>query len=175
MIRLETNEAEKQLRYFYKRPAYLAFGTFFILGFGMIIPIFGGLALGINPLWGILAFFAIVIFTDRYLLNKKMARAKEVYQYGDEVTIYLESESRNYGKTMNGMPERVINIRKNDELVSIKTFSPRVIGAFSIPQQKAYVYDKYPDIILPEIIFSSSFYNPAMANEPRQKSRSIEI
>jgi hypothetical protein len=141
----------------------------------MIIPIFGGLALDVNPLWGILAFFAIVIFTDRYLLNKKIARAKEVYQYGNEITIYLESGSRNYGKTMNGMPQRIINIRKNDELVSIKTFSPRVIAAFSVPQQKAYVYDKYPDIILPEIIFSNSFYNPSIVGQPQQKSRSIEI
>src|SRR6202012_4352668 len=111
---------------------------------GILVPILGSLALNANPVFAIVVFIASVIFIDRSVYNRKIKRALEVYEYGDEITIYLESEGENYGMRLNGRPQRVINIRKGNETIAIKTFSYTVISAFSYPVQKAYVYSKYP-------------------------------
>src|ERR1700754_2733088 len=104
-MRLLTDSTEKQLRNFYKRPMYLAFGTFFIISFGIFVPILGSLALNANPVFAIVVFIASVIFIDRSIYNRKIKRALEVYEYGDEITIYLESEGENYGMRLNGRPQ----------------------------------------------------------------------
>jgi hypothetical protein len=174
-IRLLTDEKTAQIKYFYKRPMRIGFGTIFILAFGVQAVIWASVFLNGNILINAILFVVVVIFLDQYKHYRKVARAKEVYQYGDEVTIGLVSVASNYGRKMNGMPQQIITINKGGEQISIKTFSASVIDAFSPFSQLAYVYTKYPDVILPSSIFSKSFYDPEKRLQPKPKIRSIDI
>lgn len=119
-------------------------------------------------------FCIIIICIDVLKHKQKMSKAIEVYKFGNEVQIYLEEIFNNYGYRINGMPQKIIQIRKDNELLKVKTFSDRVIRAFTIPVQTAFIHNKYPNIILPSSIFSKNYYNPNQSFK-KQKSRSINI
>lgn len=175
MMRLLTPTAIRQIAYFYKRPVPIGFGTIFAVAFVPWLPIVMGMIMNFNSFWLVVVVEVAIIGMDQYVFRRKITRAREVYQFGDEITIYLEGMGSNYGSKMNGAPQQVITIRKggDTELLKIKTFSPRVVKAFSLPSQKAFILDKYPGILLPETIFSAGYFDPDKPKQPRSKSINI--
>jgi len=124
----------------------------FTLCFG--VPVVG--CLGSIGGWRIFIPLALVWGGIFYLLlsvkAKKIKKAREVYLSGRETTIYFQGLDYNYNVKVNGAPQPVVLLRIGGETIRVKSFSRRVINAFSVPEQKAYVLDKYPDIILPEAL-----------------------
>lgn len=174
-VRLLTPEAAAQIRYLYKRPMWIGFGTIFILAFGAQLAGWLGYWLFDRGFITGMAFATIVIYLDWYVHHRKVERAKEVYQFGDQITIHLVSISSNWGPKLNGAPQQVITINKGTELMKIKTFSGQVVQAFSPVSQPAYIFSKYPEILVPASIFSLTFYNPNGTSKPKTKIQSIDI
>ncbi|WP_370994242.1 hypothetical protein [Mucilaginibacter sp. RCC_168] len=54
----------------------------------------------------------------------------------------------------------------------IKNSVLSICDAFRLPSQKAYFYDRYPEIVLPSSIFYTTFNDK---QDPPQKTRSINI
>ena len=168
-VRLLTDEQTNQIRNFYKTG--FPIGVIFILAFGIPISIVVLAFAGIIIMATLLILLAAGIYLIMNGRSKKIARALEVYQYGIEKDISFDSIEDNYSYRINGKPQQIINIRQGNELIQVKTFSNKVCNAFSVPLQKAYFYDKYPDIILPSSIFSAKDEQ----NPYPQKTRSINI
>ncbi|RFZ90393.1 hypothetical protein D0C36_21615 [Mucilaginibacter conchicola] len=168
-IRLLNNEAELRISYFYAKPFYMNFGFVFTLAFGLPIVATSFVLGNIYLSAGILLVWIALLYLILSVKKRKIKQAKEVYQFGSEEMIYFQGLSYNYGMKINGAPQPVINLNKNGELIQIKSFSRRVIAAFDAPVQKAYVLDKYPDIILPEKLFSM------ILNPRTEKTREINI
>lgn len=169
-IRLLTDDVTRRIIYFYSKPFYTNFGFMFTLAFGLpligVVSAIGGwMALAaLGALW----FFLLFHFLYGIKLSK-VKKAKEVYEFGPEEMIYFEGIGYNYGIKVNGAPQPVVSIRKNGETIRIKTFARQVIAAFEVAAQKAYVMDKYPEIILPETLFTMNI------DGKQQKTRSINI
>ncbi|MDN5284452.1 MAG: hypothetical protein JWR38_726 [Mucilaginibacter sp.] len=168
-VRLLTNEQTNQIRYFYKTG--FPIGVIFILAFGIPLSILVLAFAGIIIMTTVLILLAVGIYLIINSRSKKIAHALEVYQYGTEEEIYFDSIEDNYSYRVNGKPQQIVNIRRGNELIQIKTFSNKVCYAFSPSSQKAYFYDKYPDIVLPSSIFNSKDNQ----NPYPQKTRSINI
>ena len=154
-LRLITNDVNRRIRYFYSKPFYTNFGLMFTLCFG--VPVIG--CLGSIGGWRIfiplLLVWGIIFYLILSVKSRKIKKAKEVFQAGRETTIYFQGLEYNYSVQVNGAPQTVILLRINGETIKVKTFNRRVIKAFEAPVQKAYIMDKYPDIILPETLFTA--------------------
>jgi len=168
-IRLVTADVSRRITYFYSKPFYTSIGLMFTLCFGAPLAAFacssGDWRIFVPALlvWGVVFYLILSVKT------RKIKKAREVYEFGREATIYFEGMDLNYSVQVNGAPQPVIVLRVNGEIVKVKTFNQRVIRAFDVPVQKAYILDKYPGIILPENLFTMD-----MAKQS-PKFRSIEI
>ena len=120
-------------------------------------------------------YVALVIGIDQLLHSRKVVKAKAAYRFGNETNISLVNIVNNYSLKMGGRPQQIITIDKGGEVVKIRTFSNRVIDAFAPASQKAYVDARYPDVVLPAIIFTKGFYDPDMPERPRPKIKSFDI
>ncbi|MGN8071922.1 hypothetical protein [Mucilaginibacter sp. SG564] len=169
-LRLLSEEQSNRIRLFYKTG--FPIGIIFILAFGIPISIVAAAFAGIIAAMAVLLLIAVGIYLIVKKRNQKIAHALEVYQYGTEEDIYFDSIELNYSYEVNGRPQQIINIRRRDELIQVKTFSNRVCDAFRLPSQKAYFYDRYPEIVLPSSIFYTAFDNK---QDPPQKTRSVSI
>jgi len=164
-----TADVRNRISYFYTRPFYTSFGLMFTLCFGApVVGVLGSIG-GWKIFTGLLLVWALIFYRILSVKTRKIKKAKEVYATGRTVTIYAEGLEHNYNTQINGAPQPVILLRVEGEIVKIKTFNQRVIRAFDVPVQQAYVLDKYPDILLPERLFTMD-----MANIPA-KSRAIEL
>jgi len=169
-LRLLSDEQSSRIKLFYKTG--FPIGIIFILAFGLPLSIvvlaFAGIMASITML--------ILIAGGIYLIvkkrNQKVAHALEVYQFGTEEDIYFDSIELNYSYQVNSRPQQIINIRRGNELIQVKTFSNRVCDAFRLSSQKAYFYDRYPEIVLPSSIFYTTINDK---QDPPQKTRSINI
>jgi len=168
-IRLITDDVSRRINYFYSKPFYTNFGLMFTLCFGApIVAVSAGLG-GWYTFIPLLIVWAFIFYLILAVKGRKIKKAKEVFEFGREVTIYFEGLDYNYAMKINGAPQPVILLRLNGEIIKIKTFSQRVIRAFDAAVQKAYVMDKYPDVILPENLFTMELANKGT------KSRSISM
>lgn len=165
-----SDEQSNRIRLFYKTG--FPIGIIFILAFGIPLSIVAAAFAGIIASIAMLLLIAASIYLIVKKRNQKIAHALEVYQYGTEEDIYFDSIELNYSYEVNGRPQQIIHIRRGNELIQVKTFSSRVCDAFRIPSQKAYFYDRYPEIVLPSSIFYTSINDK---QDPPQKTRSINI
>ena len=169
-LRLLSEEQSNRIRLFYKTG--FPIGIIFILAFGIPLSIVVAAFAGIIASIVMLLLIAAGIYLIVKKRNQKIAHALEVYQYGTEEDIYFDSIELNYSYEINGRPQQIIHIRRGNELIQVKTFSSRVCDAFRLPSQKAYFYDRYPEIVLPSSIFYTSINDK---QDPPQKTRSINI
>jgi hypothetical protein len=169
-LRFLNEEQSNQIKLFYKTG--FPIGIIFILAFGIPLSIVATAFAGIIASIAVLVLIVGGIYLIIKKRGEKIAHALEVYQYGTEEDIYFDSIEQNYNYRINGRPQQIINIRRRNELIQVKTFSDRVCNTFSLPSQKAYFYDKYPEIVLPASIFNTSFSDK---QDPPQKTRSINI
>jgi len=179
MARILTADAANQVKYFYKTGVPFSWWTIAVVCPGaslvaLLVPALLGKFTALTFLVPVILFATAGFGIDQYFRNRKITRAKEVYQYGDEVTIYFESGTVNWGSKVNGAPQKLIYIRKGGETITIKTFEQKVKLAFEVPVQKAYYLTKYPDILLPQSIFSPGFYN-LVNHQTNTTSRSINM
>jgi hypothetical protein len=169
-LRLLSDEQSNRIRLFYKTS--FPIGVIFILAFGIPLSIVAAAFAGIMASIAMLLLIATGVYLIVKKRNQKIAHALEVYQYGTEEDIYFDSIELNYCYEVNGRPQQIINIRRGNELIQVKTFSSRVCDAFRLPSQKAYFYDRYPEIVLPSSIFYTSINDK---QDPPQKTRSVSI
>jgi len=165
-----TPEAERHIKDFYKKPFFDVLGIFIIVfGVNGIIVTFvtAGVYMGI----GAVALVVGALWFKTFAVRQKINRAKEVYKSGDAVDISYVGSALNYGMKLNGVPQQVITIMKGDEEIQIRTFSNRVVHAFTKPSQQAYVLSTYPNILLPASLFTHSDHH----HTPPEKKRSISM
>jgi hypothetical protein len=165
-----TPEAERHIVNFYKKPFFDVIGIFIIV-FGANIIVWSYVGLGIYAGIGAVALVVGGLWFKTFAVRQKIKSAKEVYRFGDAVEISYVGTALNYGMKLNGVPQQVITIRKGDEEIQIKTFSHRVIHAFSKPAQQAYVLSAHPNIILPASLFAHSEHH----HFHDEKKRSISM
>jgi len=168
-IRLVTDDVSRRIAYFYSKPFYTSFGLMFNLCFGAPLVFFGASMGGWEIFIPLFLIWAFIFYLIASVKTKKIKKAEEVYEFGYEAPVYFLGVDHNYNVQVNGAPQPVILLRVNNEVIKVKTFSQRVIRAFDVPEQKAYIMDKYPDIILPENLFTMNMANPST------KLRSIDM
>ncbi|MGF7076038.1 hypothetical protein ABIC84_003996 [Mucilaginibacter sp. 3215] len=168
-IRLITDDVSRRITYFYSKPFYTSFGLMFNPCFGAPLIVFFGSIGGWIIFVPLLLAWAGIFYLILSVKSKKIKKAKEVYEFGYETTIYFQGIDYNYSVQVNGAPQPMILLRINSETIKVKTFNQRVIRAFDVPVQRTYMMDKYPDIILPENLFSMNMANPST------KLRSIDM
>ena len=116
-----------------------------------------------------LSILGVLIGWRLWRWRQNAAHAMEAYQLGRAVPIYLVSVANNWGFKLNGVPRSIITLRKEDELLTIKTFDSTVVDAYSLPSQTAYVLDKYPSIVLPASILVDD------SQQPYLRTRNVSI
>lgn len=172
-MRILDEEKKLQIKNFYK-PGISQ--LFFILFFG-IFAITGIIQAFVFLSWiyAMIIFSISVIIVYFYIsrIKKKVQNAFWVYENGSEVDIVFENITSNYSYRVNNMPQKIITIRikQTDELINIKTFNHKLINAFSIPTQKAYTDPSYPNILIPESVFSGIMNN----SNAKKVKRSISM
>lgn len=168
-VRLVTDDVSRRITSFYSKPFYTSFGLMFTLCFGApLVGTFGSMG-GWKIFLPLLLIWGVIFYLILSVKIKKIKKAKEVYSFGRETIIHFQGLDYNYSVQVNGAPQPVILLGLNGETIKIKTFNQRVIRAFEVPVQKAYIMEKHPDVILPETLFTMN-----MANKPT-KLRSIDM
>lgn len=176
--RLLTPELAKQIRHFYY---WTNLGSEFFVW--LLWPV--GIYWGLSFLVGLVSsdevadqyvtanvYFVVLALLVGWRLwrrRQNAAHATEAYQLGRAVPIYLVSVANNWGFKLNGVPRSIITLRKEDELLTIKTFDSTVVDAYGLPSQTAYVLDKYPSIVLPASILVND------SQPPHLRTRNVSI
>ncbi len=151
-----TEEAAARIAHFYK-PRF-PFVLIFTLAFGIPLTVLAGLVMGNIAVWSMLLMMGGILFIYYRSVANRAERAAEIFQYGEYVDIQLETVAEDYNYRLNGAPQCILTISRGIQLFTIKTFSVKVINAFSPRRQKAYYYAKYPNIVIPSTLFSDEYY-----------------
>ncbi|WEA00431.1 hypothetical protein [Mucilaginibacter sp. SJ] len=123
----------RRITYFYSKPFYTSFGLMFNLCFGAPLIVFFGSIGGWIIFVPLLLAWAGIFYLILSVKSKKIKKAKEVYEFGYETTIYFQGIDYNYSVQVNGAPQPVILLRINSETIRVKTFNQRVIRALTFP------------------------------------------
>jgi hypothetical protein len=160
-LRYLNEQQQKALEYFYSPSGMgLWLSVFLPITIGVCaIGVFTGFIIGLAVGVGV---SVLLIVLRVWNARRRLARVKEVYEYGDEQKLYFNNISNNYSIKVNGAPQQVISLTLGHEPLTIKTFSAKVISVYSIPEQKAYVHPEYKGTVVPAGIF--------LLNVPPKKS-----
>lgn len=85
---------------------------------------------------------------------RRAAHALAAYRLGRAVPLYLVSLTSYSPSSSRGRiaTRYTLTLRKDNELLTVKTTDTTIVNAYNYPQQLAYVLDTRPDIVLPASI-----------------------